>query len=1458
MSDVCSGDKMSVIPIRFPTQVLTDPVGNIPSVLGLVEIRCIGAATYTLPSLGPSSNPIMYGMILHLRNTGTDPLVLLASPGDTIDTNPSLVVPVNSVQTLEVYTDRTWQRGGGSALTYVNNSPMGISNVVIVSKNPGPGEFDSIADANDSIVGNTVSNRYVILVAPGTYTDRQIALKAYVYVVGYSTEAVRVSPNGNFDLFYISQPSGISGLTIFGMPTTYRAINVQDAGDYVSCSNLVIEGGLKGVACSSLTRNTFFNLVNTSFKNVTQSCVVADASSGFICQVALTHVEQVGHCDIAVAQIGISSSVYADDVFFRGDDTSIAFLVNDGEFSGRNMYIEHWAEAIKVDIAATSAVVSLAGILFEAISTWNLNIASPNVTGEFVGYSEYDLTYINPLSAFFVAGVNRNIVTVAQKGANFTSIAAAIAAITDASISNIYVISVGPGRYTEGTLTLKQYIRIVGYYASTIIVPSNPANPIIVGAPNAGIYDLVLSGAATCIQYLGSATVGLFNIRGIRCANTTTFANFNASAGAINVVINDLYIFGGPSIQYVIRVNGTSNPASVVVNNATTNNVLLSGLISMFEVTGPNALAVFSSIEVHSSVAISPGDAMTISNGADVDIFNTLLSGFTRGVYVPNVGAGPDLFINAAMRNDTMDYVILNPATFGTVTGIADYTKMNVQSSVLGINVNGAGGSLALSGQIYQGTQFARLTNITEAIQFSVVGVTTGGDLSHVGLTVSVTAGTGYLKIDAGGGDAYLKYVTWASQNVAMSANSFAYFYIDNAGVLQQSGSQSDDFTTIQLGTAITNSTDITALLLTKREGDYTPARVDNNLRRAIGPIFVSGCLATPNVAAFKVDVGSGDYWYSTHQYTPTAGTAISWSAFYQNGVGGWTQVTQSAVTLHYDNGSGTLAAIPVGKWVKNALYISGGPAHQHYLFVYGQTLFDLELDAQVGVLPTPPSSFVQSIAPIAGIITTQGDVGLSSNRFRDIRPTLSFQSQGVTASANHNALLNLAVGDAHPQYFRTDGTRVMAGDIDVGTNDIINLGTANGVVVEAHASRHVPGGADPLPVGVPSTIGTSNSQGVLPAFARQDHIHAHGAQTDATLHAAVTGLANGFMVSADKIKLDAATASNTANTIMLRDGSRAVGVSTLQVFNGANKVSLQANPALAADYSLQMPINAGTVGQVLTTDGTGVTSWAAAGTGFPDPMTTRGDMIYRNSVNATARLPLGTQSQFLRAWDNDVTWQDRVVPLRESYFYDDFLNFPGDTNWANTVNGAGSVIGAVNPTVGNYTGVVTLTQAATGFTNIRKATSMRFGLGVFTSEIAIILPVLSAATVDYTVRIGYGDNTTNGDHNNGVYWQYDRAVSGNVWILKTATAGVRSTTVTASAIVANTWYRLGINVNAAGTLATFLLNGVNIGTIATNIPTTIGNQCGPNVQIARVSGSNTNRVTVDYWTHNYIMSNRF
>ncbi len=99
-----------------------------------------------------------------------------------------------------------------------------------------------------------------------------------------------------------------------------------------------------------------------------------------------------------------------------------------------------------------------------------------------------------------------------------------------------------------------------------------------------------------------------------------------------------------------------------------------------------------------------------------------------------------------------------------------------------------------------------------------------------------------------------------------------------------------------------------------------------------------------------------------------------------------------------------------------------------------------------------------------------------------------------------------------------------------------------------------------------------------------------------------------------------------TANAnVSVKNGSTSAG--QLEIFenssDGSDKLILQA-PALTADYTLTLPVDDGTSGQILSTDGSGVLSWLAAGSG---------DLLSSNNLSeltgsaGTARTNLGLGS---------------------------------------------------------------------------------------------------------------------------------------------------------------------------------------------------------------------------------------
>lgn len=101
---------------------------------------------------------------------------------------------------------------------------------------------------------------------------------------------------------------------------------------------------------------------------------------------------------------------------------------------------------------------------------------------------------------------------------------------------------------------------------------------------------------------------------------------------------------------------------------------------------------------------------------------------------------------------------------------------------------------------------------------------------------------------------------------------------------------------------------------------------------------------------------------------------------------------------------------------------------------------------------------------------------------------------KGVSAISqitDHSLLTGLA-SDDHAQYLNRSGVRPMTGPLSLGSNNITNIGTANGVVIEAHASRHLPEGVDPLITEEATTVSTNgiNAQGNANSLSRSNHTH--------------------------------------------------------------------------------------------------------------------------------------------------------------------------------------------------------------------------------------------------------------------------------------------------------------------------------------------------------------------------------
>jgi hypothetical protein len=224
---------------------------------------------------------------------------------------------------------------------------------------------------------------------------------------------------------------------------------------------------------------------------------------------------------------------------------------------------------------------------------------------------------------------------------------------------------------------------------------------------------------------------------------------------------------------------------------------------------------------------------------------------------------------------------------------------------------------------------------------------------------------------------------------------------------------------------------------------------------------------------------------FGSKNFMPTGGIGVTFSQFTLIG-SNWNIEETNLVTTLYDNGAG-LIGMSSSYFTKHTLYVNGEGETEKYFLVVGQEQYDSAVLVESADLPIPPSYFEDAVVPLASIIVRDGESSI--NRIIDIRPVIGFKSTGVNASSLHSNLLGLS-NDDHPQYLLVNGNRSMQNNLMMASNSITGVNQINGVTIESHASRHLPNGQDPLTTGIPESIGMENKEGILNAFARQDHIH--------------------------------------------------------------------------------------------------------------------------------------------------------------------------------------------------------------------------------------------------------------------------------------------------------------------------------------------------------------------------------
>lgn len=247
----------------------------------------------------------------------------------------------------------------------------------------------------------------------------------------------------------------------------------------------------------------------------------------------------------------------------------------------------------------------------------------------------------------------------------------------------------------------------------------------------------------------------------------------------------------------------------------------------------------------------------------------------------------------------------------------------------------------------------------------------------------------------------------------------------------------------------------------------------------------------------------------------------------------------------------------------------------------------------------------------------------------------------------------------------------------------------------------------------------------------------------------------------------------------------------------------------------------------------TGITGFS--GTAFVgSPATQHCVQVGGATTSTLVSVANGTTGQFLGANTGaDPSWQAISSPFNPNANLQIFDDFLGYNNLDRCFSLGWSAVSFNNPTTADLahpgiTSNLDITAVDVAYIAMRNDTTVsdgQFILGGGALAINWVLKVatLSTANPRYILRVGLGDTITTSDQASGVYFEYSDNINSGNWVGKTASAAIRSTANSATAVTNAAYVNLGITVNAAATSVAFFVNGVQIANspLTLNIPTT-------------------------------------
>jgi hypothetical protein len=282
----------------------------------------------------------------------------------------------------------------------------------------------------------------------------------------------------------------------------------------------------------------------------------------------------------------------------------------------------------------------------------------------------------------------------------FSSIKSALAAITDATATNRYLLSVAPGTYVEDNpIMLQSYVSIIGCNVGLVTIRANNANQDLLTAPTLSpfltecfLQRIVLDGATgtgrSAIALTGGELVMYMVNFGSNDIGITVDNSLSGENAFVKLITGE--VLEGASVRTVFDILSTSTWR--------TSGMLLSQFMSrtpqanstVAVVHGVGSFFYAGNLSV-GSPALPPAvgsQFLSMTDGAHVQVGTSSVNGYETAFNILSGATGSMVTLSGiATSNNMHDLVITDQQIQGSISGQFDSAKVTIDPAVTGLSV---------------------------------------------------------------------------------------------------------------------------------------------------------------------------------------------------------------------------------------------------------------------------------------------------------------------------------------------------------------------------------------------------------------------------------------------------------------------------------------------------------------------------------------------------------------------------------------------------------------------------------------------------------------------------------------------------------------------------------------------------------------------------------------------------